>query len=358
MARILLKNGKIFDGERFFFGSVLTEDERIAAIGENIEAEGALTVNCEGCTVCPGLVDIHTHLLELSGLPYGFPAALATVPFGVTAAVDAGASAKNAENAESLPIDTAALISLPQRDKKIDFSALDRGFGLYKERAVGVKIYFDRGQPDLVCTAEQVREASEYARSKGMLTMVHCTDSPTDMETLVSALSKGDIITHAYHGAPQSIEEDHFRAYCLAKERGVIIDAGMAGGVHTDFALLRRAIEGGYYPDTVSTDITRFSAYIRGGIYGLTMCMSIFRALGMPEEQVLSAVTSRAAKAVRREGVFGSLALGRKADIAVLSFGKAPVSIEDRWGNAFASDEGYTCRLTVKNGQILYRNGI
>ena len=113
MAKILLKNGKIFDGARFLSGSVLTEDEKIIAIGDfDAEIDAQTTViDAKGCIVCPGLVDIHVHVDELSGDPFGFPALLGTVPFGVTAAVDASANLP-AEKSADLPIKTAALVSL------------------------------------------------------------------------------------------------------------------------------------------------------------------------------------------------------------------------------------------------------
>ena len=100
------------------------------------------------------------------------------------------------------------------------------------------------------------------------------------------------------------------------------------------------------------------SAYKRGGMYGMTMCMSIYRGLGMDEEAVLCAVTSSAARAAKRENAWGSLKVGGAADIAVLSYGKQKIDISDRAGNRVVLDEGYSCHLTVANGKILYRNGI
>ena len=47
--------------------------------------------------------------------------------------------------------------------------------------------------------------------------------------------------------------------------------------------VLRSAFAAGQYPDTISTDITKNSAYKRGGRYGLPMCMSMARAAGMAE---------------------------------------------------------------------------
>ncbi len=188
--------------------------------------------------------------------------------------------------------------------------------------------------------------------------MVHCTDSPVPMKEIVDALSEGDIITHTYHGAPHTVADENYVAYRLAKEKGIVIDAGMAGGVHTDFEVLRKALAEGYAPDVISTDITQFSAYMRGGIYGMTMCMSIYRTLGMSEVAILKAVTSAAASAVKREGRWGALAVGGSADFAVLSFGAAAIDISDRAKNRLEISQGYTCRLTAIGGQILYRNGI
>ena len=356
MAKILLRNGKIFDGESFLSGEVLIEDGKIAAIGQVADAEGALAIDLAGATACPGLVDIHVHTDEISGDPYGFPALLETVPFGVTAAVDACANLP-AEASAALPIETAALIPLILRDGKVDLAAMEKRLLAYGDRALGVKIYFDRAQ-GRVATLAEIREVSAFAKGRGLLTMVHCTDSPAPMKDIARALSEGDILTHAYHGAPHTVEEEHYAAYRLAKEKGIVIDAGMAGGVHTDLAVLKGAIERGFLPDVISSDITRFSAYQRGGIYGITMCMSICRALGMSEEAVLRAVTSRAAAAVKREGRWGRLTAGGRADLCVLSFGAAEIDIEDKAKNRLQIQEGYTCRLTVKDGRILYRNGV
>lgn len=356
MRRILLKNGKIFDGERFFCGSVLTEGEKIAAIGEVEAPADALVIHASGCIVCPGLVDIHTHLSEMSGEPFGFPAALATIPFGVTAAVEACA-VLSAEKSADLPLKTGALVPLSLKDGAIDYPTMEKRLADFGARTLGVKIYFDTAQASL-CTVEQIAEISAYAKHRGLFTMVHCTNAPVPMTELVSALNEGDIITHAYHGAPHTIAEDDFAAYKLAKAKGIYIDLGMAGEVHADLSVLKKAIDKGYLPDVISTDITQFSAYIRGGIYGLPMCMSICRALGMKEIDLFRAVTSSAAKAVKREGEWGRLAVGSAADIAVLSFGDIEVDMKDRWGNGLKLHEGYKNHVTILNGQILYRSGI
>jgi dihydroorotase len=175
------------------------------------------------------------------------------------------------------------------------------------------------------------------------------------MEKIVDILQAGDIITHAYHGGYHTIAENDYLAYKKAKEKGVIIDAGMAGGVHTDFAVLKNAIEKGCIPDVISSDITCFSAYMRGGIYGLPMCMSIARICGMKEIDVFKSVTLNAAKAVDKEEWFG-LRVGVKATLSVMAWGDTQIDICDRAGNSLISEKGYVCKMAVKNGQIIYRN--
>ena len=132
----------------------------------------------------------------------------------------------------------------------------------------------------------------------------------------------------------------------------------MAGGVHTDFSIAKKAIEKGELPDTISTDITKVSAFIRGGNYGMTLCMSIMRELGMDETEILKAVTSMSAKVINQEDIKGSLEVGKKADVSVLDYRKNPFEIYDRAGNCVKSDYSYVNLLTIKNGQVVFRANI
>lgn len=62
--RILLKNAKIYDGTtaEAFFGDVLIEGERIAAVAEKIEeSEDCQVIDLQGLTLAPGFIDAHSH---------------------------------------------------------------------------------------------------------------------------------------------------------------------------------------------------------------------------------------------------------------------------------------------------------
>jgi len=68
MRRIILKNAQIFDGSGTpaFAGAVLIEGERIAQVARGSEsligASDAVTVDCSGATLMPGMVEAHGHI--------------------------------------------------------------------------------------------------------------------------------------------------------------------------------------------------------------------------------------------------------------------------------------------------------
>lgn len=68
---ILLKEGRVIDPATGFdkIADVLIENDRIINIEENIDAKDAQVIDCRGCIVGPGLVDVHTHFRD-PGLTY------------------------------------------------------------------------------------------------------------------------------------------------------------------------------------------------------------------------------------------------------------------------------------------------
>ncbi|MBQ9784907.1 MAG: amidohydrolase family protein [Clostridia bacterium] len=136
----------------------------------------------------------------------------------------------------------------------------------------------------------------------------------------------------------------------------MIIDVGMAGHVHTDFAILRRAIEDGFVPDLIGSDVTRYSSYMRGGRYGMTMCINVARSLGMKTEDILRAITSNPARVLGKDAAWGYLQVGRRADVAVLEEADEGFDLTDAAGTHIHSDKGLRCALTLSDGQIVYRN--
>ena len=61
--KTLLKNGTIYDGSgaQPTRGDVLIEDDRIVAVGGEIDEAADRVVDVGGRAVCPGLIDAHSH---------------------------------------------------------------------------------------------------------------------------------------------------------------------------------------------------------------------------------------------------------------------------------------------------------
>ena len=63
---LLIKNGTVVNPakQQHEVADVLVKDGKIAAIGQNLSADGAEVYDATGLIVAPGLIDIHTHLRE------------------------------------------------------------------------------------------------------------------------------------------------------------------------------------------------------------------------------------------------------------------------------------------------------
>ena len=355
MATILIKNGRVWDGERLLKADVLTRDERVEKIAPHITDPADIVYDATGKLVSAGFVDVHVHMRGISCDAFGVSAELSCIPFGVTAAADASGDEGDLALLDSFLVKSAVFVTAPIRNNRFVSEGLEAALARYGARTVGLKVYFDASSGE-VRDITPLQDICRYARVHGLRVMVHCASSPAKMAEILQTLGTGDILTHAFHGGANNAAEDDFASMKAAQARGVVIDAGMAGHVHTDFGVFSKAIQCGVIPDLIGSDITKRSAYTRGGRYGLTACMRIAEELGMCEEDVLLAVTSKPARVLGKIGQWGRLFVGGIADIAVLAEADDPLDMTDCSGNRFVSARGKRCVLTVCNGQIVYKN--
>ena len=350
---LVIQNGRVFDGFRFAQCDVRVEDGVIVEISPHIEANDAEVVRADGKLVIPGMVDAHVHLRGISSDAFGVPGEVCA-PMGVTAVADAGGEQGSAGKLAAMQLKTAVYAVAPIVDNRPDLKQCAARVAQFGSHAVGVKVYFDTTISP-VCSIRPLAEICAFAHERGLHVMVHCAHSPVSMSEIVRTLSAGDVLTHCYHGGAHTAADDGFDCLHLAQARGIWRDAGFAGHVHTDFSILRNAIQNGAAPDIISSDMTRLSVFRRGGRYGLPLCMSIARTCGMGEPEILRAVTSNPACALGRADQWGTLKVGRCADLAILEYADEPFSLIDGTGTRCADSIGYRCAWTISDGLVTWR---
>lgn len=354
MHSILIKNGNIWEGERFLQGDLLLADGKIQAISKQINAAADFTYDASGQIVSAGLIDSHVHIRGLSNASTGVRLA-SFAPFGVTSVVEAWAERYEEGALSGYESNVLAFAGLCVINNRVDTAHTEKVLPLLQGKAVGVKLCYDSRESG-VRDIEPLLQAVAYANERGLKLMVHCNRSPVPMWQIVEALRAGDVLTHPYHGGEHSAREDGFACLRRAKEKGVILDTGFAGHIHTDFSIYRQAVQNGCLPDTISTDLTQFSAFKRGGRYGMTAAMTLAKECGQSEESIFKAVTSTPAALFGKAGEWGSLQEGHAADVAVFSYEDEPFDLTDFYGNRVAWQTGYRCKLTVQGGEIIWRD--
>jgi dihydroorotase len=148
--------------------------------------------------------------------------------------------------------------------------------------------------------------------------MVHIGGAPATLGELMQLLRPGDIVTHCFTPAPHGLVEDGqlIEEAQQARDRGIIFDVGHGFGSF-DYGVVEQAVERGFWPDTISTDLHSLS--VRGPVGDLPRTMAKLLNLGMPLEEVVRAATVRPAEIIGRSETLGNLRVGGIGDVAVLS---------------------------------------
>jgi dihydroorotase len=332
----------------------------VEALEADIPADRALKVlNAAGRLVTPGLIDLHAHVFPY-GSAIGIPAD-ELIPFqSTTTLVSAGDAGANniaafrraivgqtrARLYAFVHIANIGLAGFPVPELyNIDYAQTEAAAKAVAENAdlvLGVKV---RMSENVVAKngTEPLKRAVRACEIAGGGAKVMChiggVETAQMMSDILDLLRPGDVLTHAYSGAPNlanqftNIVQDGklLPAALAAKQRGVIFDVGHGGGSF-DYTMAEAAMAAGAGPDTISSDIHVFSGNTPGMPY-LTWVMSKFLNLGLSLEQVVAMATSTPAKVINRGARLGTLQAGAPADISLLEVVEGPVEFVDTRNN-------------------------
>jgi len=377
---LLLKGGRVVDA-RNRINRVLDvgiKDGKVAAVAAGIDPKDALkTVDVAGLVVAPGLVDMHVHVYANTGERGSYAGDLSLAPdgftfrAGVTTVADAGCSGwRNFDDFKQRIIDRSKtrvlaflnIVGNGMRGGRYESDLADMEAAPAAEMAnkhpgliVGIKTAHYPG-PEWT----PVEHAVEAGTAAGIPVMVDFgSDRPERplRELLTQKLRPGDIYMHCYSGLRHELLDDGRLnpGMIEGRKRGVIFDVGHGGGSFA-WRVAAPAMEQGFWPDSISTDL--HTGAMNSGMKDLLNVMSKFLALGMPVEEVIARSTWNPAREIHHEEL-GNLSLGAPADVAVLRVEKGKFGFTDMYGARMDGQQRFVAELTLRDGKVVYDlNGI
>ncbi len=373
---LLIQHGEVLDPGAGLRGKldVGISGGKIVAVAPSLpEAEARRTISARGLYVTPGLIDIHAHVF-VNAHDMGGQTDHYCRQSGVTTLCDAGStgSATFAGLRQVLDHQVRTRVRAFVNLSAIGIVGTSRGGELSHrpyadpegcartiaenpDLAIGVKLRYG---PGLVWeyTTEPVKMARRTAAMAGVPLMIHVTDSPIPLPDIVAEMAPGDIVTHCYHGRANGImgPEKQFvlKEIVEAQRHGIIFDCAH-GRNHFSFPMIEKALEQGFLPDTISTDLTLTSA-TKGPVWDLATTMSKLLHFGMSLDDLVLRATAAPARIMGYEGTVGTLAPGANADIALLERRNGNFEMTDSYGNTVTAKERLVARMTLKDGRVTY----
>ena len=367
---LLLKGGRVIDPANNVDGilDVAIAGRYVSSVQKDISPQLARKVaNVSGLVVTPGLIDLHAHF-------YGYYAAVLPdahcLSEGTTTAVDAGGaghltfddfdrkiiSTSKTNVFALINIAGEGMVGLPEQDldgMNVDLTTAK--IDQRPDRIVGVKVahYAGPGWQPL----DRGVQAAENTGTYVMVDQAPIKSRPNN-EMLLEHLRPGDITTHCYgFDKPMIDSDDKVKPYFFeARERGVKFDVGHGAGSFS-FRIAKNAIDQGFPPDTVSTDMHTASILSNQGTMPETMTKMLVLGMDLPDIIKRSTWTPALTIGHPELGNIGQTAF---ADIAVLEIAEGDFGLTDNGsGNrVYPTGKRIVCQMTVRNGEVVWdKNG-
>ncbi len=361
----ILRGGTVLDPSQGIHKilDVAIDADRISEIGFGLTPEGeAREIDVRDKYVCPGLIDLHGHWYL--GSAFGIDPSICLAG-GVTTTVDAGTAGFvnfadfrrnqiDRSREEVLAFVNIAACGIPTalrgeledlrmaRPKETVDVLLEN-----PDVALGVKIRV--GTMPGANSTRALEYAAEAARCAKVPLMVHI-GLGADTPAILRQLRPGDILTHCFQNRAESIAGAGklMPEAVLARNEGVIFDVGHGCGSFC-WDVARRSFEYDFHPDTISTDLHRYS--INRWAIDMPTTMSKFLHLGMTLDDVILKSTWQPAKAIGREEQLGTLRIGTVADILVFEVEQGEFLFEDTHLRTEKASRRIRPTLVIKAGE-------
>ncbi len=366
----VLRGGRIIDPGQGVDGplDLHVQDGRIAALlTPGAAMDGANDYDVSGAIVAPGLVDLHGHWYE--GSPWGIDP-LISLRGGVTTPCDAGTTGyENFGAFRRTIIDRsevrvlaflhigslgcASMLAGELEDfRYVRVPETIETILANRDTIVGVKARLGRGPcgPNVMTALEAALEA---AAGGGVPLMVHVSGG-ADLRAVLPRLRAGDVVTHTFIGDDGGLifgGGDRLLPEVLdARRRGVVFDVGHGCGSFS-WEIYHRAQDQGFGFDTISTDLHRLS--VEGPVFDMLTTMSKFLHTGSSIPDIVAASTWHPAAVIGRKHELGTLAPGRRADVAVFGIEPGAFVFHDAFGRTERANRRFVPLMTVNGGIVV-----
>jgi dihydroorotase len=290
------------------------------------------------------------------------------IPKGVTTIVDAGtAGAFTFPGFRKYVIDKAktrvyALLNIARiglinnemylDDRLIDPMAAIRVIQQNRDVILGIKVRINGRHEELAHDVEMLKRARQASDTAGVPIMLHWTHEPD----LLALLKAGDILVHPFNPSPGlggMLDENGkiFPQILALRDRGILTD--FAHGNHLQWDVAEKAAMQGWFPDTISTDITKGHAAASDPVVDLPNTMSKFLYLGLTIEQVIERVTLNAARMFRYPEKIGVLEIGGIADVAIFSMLDGDFQFVDTRRQTRVGHRRFVPFATIRAGEVI-----
>lgn len=368
---LVIKNGLLFDSELKIIknSDLAIKDNLIVSISSSIDTDDATEfIDISNKYVLPGLIDLHVHVwwgvahlsVEVDKTSLGR---------GVPLVVDAGSSGSNTvdgfkryviDQSESKILAFLNISGMGQLDNDIGeledirwarVSEAVTAAKSHKDFIVGIKVRLSNhiaGANDLIAL-ERSLEAAEHLE---MPLMIHIGDTKHSLDSIIGKLRKGDVVTHSFHGRKKGIIDNNGKVIDVvrdARSRGVNFDVGHGAGSFS-FDIAEKALEDGFPPDTISSDLHKYN--INSPVFDLATTMSKYLHMGLSLEEVFSMSTISPARILNISENFGILKENTEANITVLKEEKGSFNFRDAMGGERLGTKRLVPDLLVWGGKI------
>jgi dihydroorotase len=346
-------------------------DGKISAIAETIaRGPDTQTKDLTGKIVCPGLIDMHTHVYW-GGTSLGIDAEEFCRTSGVTTAVDTGSAGPgnfpgfrkhviepsdvrilaylHVSHAGIWGFSENVMVGESEELRLMDPRAAAEVADANRDVIVGIKIRLGRHASGLHGMTP-FEYALQTAEEVGLPMMVHIDEPPPSYEELVARMRPGDVLTHCFRpfpNSPATAQGTVKPAVRDARARGVLFDVGHGKGSFS-FKTARAMLANGFLPDTISSDVHQLC--IDGPAFDQVTTLSKFLCMGLDLPTVIKMSTENAAMALQRPEL-GTLKPGSPGEATVLDLQTGRFDYTDVLGEVMTGDQKLVSAGVVLDGK-------